>query len=108
MLWIFPAGKIRRLRSGANPRSWVPEASALTTKPLEHRSRSVAGTYFFTAGRQLIFYAGIISLNPPVTRRTQMAVYPQFTSPYRNQKLPPKVVILFGNSPHSLALSLAF
>jgi hypothetical protein len=24
MLWIFPAGKIRRLRSGANPRSWVP------------------------------------------------------------------------------------
>jgi hypothetical protein len=33
MLWIFPAGKIRRLRSGANPRSWVPEASMLTTRP---------------------------------------------------------------------------
>jgi hypothetical protein len=33
MLWIFPAGKIRRLRSGANPRSWVPEASMLTRRP---------------------------------------------------------------------------
>jgi hypothetical protein len=33
MLWIFPAGKIRRLRSGANPRSWVPEASTQTTRP---------------------------------------------------------------------------
>jgi hypothetical protein len=30
---IFPAGKIRRLRSGANPRSWVPEASMQTPKP---------------------------------------------------------------------------
>jgi hypothetical protein len=33
MLWILPARKIRRLRSGANPRSWVPEASMLTTRP---------------------------------------------------------------------------
>jgi hypothetical protein len=33
MLWIFPAGKIRRLRSGANPRSWVPEASMQTPRP---------------------------------------------------------------------------
>jgi hypothetical protein len=33
MLWIFPAGKIRRLRSRANPRSWVPEASMLTSRP---------------------------------------------------------------------------
>jgi hypothetical protein len=33
MLWIFPAGKIRRLWSGANPRSWVPEASMPTTRP---------------------------------------------------------------------------
>jgi hypothetical protein len=30
MLWIF---KIRRLRSGANPRSWVPEASMQTPRP---------------------------------------------------------------------------
>jgi hypothetical protein len=30
---FFPAGKIRRLRSGANPRSWVPEAGMLTTRP---------------------------------------------------------------------------
>jgi hypothetical protein len=36
MLWIFPAEKIRRLRSGANPRSWVtwvPEASMQTPRP---------------------------------------------------------------------------
>jgi hypothetical protein len=33
MLWIFPAGKIRRLQSGANARSWVPEASMLTPRP---------------------------------------------------------------------------
>jgi hypothetical protein len=43
MLWIFPAGKIRRLRSGANLRTWVPEASMLTTrpsKPLDSKPRS--------------------------------------------------------------------
>jgi hypothetical protein len=33
MLWIFPAGKIRRLRSEANPRYWVTEASMLTFRP---------------------------------------------------------------------------
>jgi hypothetical protein len=33
MLWIFPAGKIRRLQSGANSRSWVPEAGMLTPRP---------------------------------------------------------------------------
>ena len=32
----FFALKIRRLRSGANPRAWVPKASTL---PLDHRSR---------------------------------------------------------------------
>jgi len=32
----FFALKIRRLRPGANPRSWVPKASTL---PLDHRSR---------------------------------------------------------------------
>jgi hypothetical protein len=31
--WGFFARKIRRLRPGANPRSWVPEASILTTRP---------------------------------------------------------------------------
>jgi hypothetical protein len=29
----FVARKIRRLRPGLNPRSWVPEASMLTTRP---------------------------------------------------------------------------
>ena len=33
MLWIFFARKIRRLWPGSNPRSWVPEASMLTTRP---------------------------------------------------------------------------
>jgi hypothetical protein len=29
----FSSRKNRRLRSGANPRSWVPEASMLNTRP---------------------------------------------------------------------------
>jgi hypothetical protein len=33
MLWIFLAQKIWPLRSGLNPRSWVTEASMLTTRP---------------------------------------------------------------------------
>jgi hypothetical protein len=33
MLRNFYARKIRRLRLGVNPRSWVPEASMLTTRP---------------------------------------------------------------------------
>ena len=32
----FFARKIRRLRPGSNPRSWVPEASMLTTRPPEY------------------------------------------------------------------------
>jgi hypothetical protein len=35
-LRIFFALKIRRLRPGSNPRTWVPKASTL---PLNHRSR---------------------------------------------------------------------
>jgi hypothetical protein len=33
MLGIFSPRKIRRLRPGLNPRTWVPEASMLTTRP---------------------------------------------------------------------------
>jgi hypothetical protein len=40
MLWIFPAGKIRRLRSGANPQSWVLEASTQTPRPPKPLNRS--------------------------------------------------------------------
>jgi hypothetical protein len=36
---FFPVWKIRRLRSGANPRSWVPEARMLTTRPPKPRSQ---------------------------------------------------------------------
>jgi hypothetical protein len=32
MLWIFSTVKIRRLRSGANSRPWVPEGSMLTPR----------------------------------------------------------------------------
>jgi hypothetical protein len=33
VLKIFPPLKIRRLRPGLNPRTWVPEASTLTPRP---------------------------------------------------------------------------
>jgi hypothetical protein len=33
MLGIFVARKIRPLQPGLNPRTWVPEASMLTTRP---------------------------------------------------------------------------
>ena len=36
VLKIFSSLKIQRLRSGLNPRTWVPKASTL---PLDHRSR---------------------------------------------------------------------
>jgi hypothetical protein len=54
MPWIFPTGKIRRLQSGANPRSWVPEASMLTTrppKPLVHGNCKVTVVHTATAVR---------------------------------------------------------
>jgi hypothetical protein len=35
MLWIFFARKIRRLQPSLNPRTRVPEASMLTTRPLK-------------------------------------------------------------------------
>jgi hypothetical protein len=35
MLRIFLARKIRRFQPGMNPRTWVPEASMLTTRPLK-------------------------------------------------------------------------
>jgi hypothetical protein len=37
----FFARKIRRLRPGFNPRSWIPEASMLTTRPPKPLSNSV-------------------------------------------------------------------
>jgi hypothetical protein len=38
VLRIFSPWKIRRLRPGLNPRTWVPKASTL---PLDHRSRLI-------------------------------------------------------------------
>jgi hypothetical protein len=35
MLRIFVSRKIRRVQPGLNPRTWVPEASMLTTRPLK-------------------------------------------------------------------------
>jgi hypothetical protein len=40
VLWILPLWKIRRLRSGANPRSWVPEASTQTPRPPKPLNRT--------------------------------------------------------------------
>ena len=45
VLRIFFALKIRRLRPGVNPRTWVPKASTL---PLDHRSRFYIRTYTAT------------------------------------------------------------
>jgi len=42
VLWIFSTLKIRRLRPGLNPRTWVPKARTL---PLDHRSRYI---YIYT------------------------------------------------------------
>jgi hypothetical protein len=42
VLKIFSARKVRRLRPGLNPRTWVPKASTL---PLDHRSRLRGWTY---------------------------------------------------------------
>ena len=41
-LRIFFALRIRRLRPGANPRTWLPKASTL---PLDHRSRWTLGLH---------------------------------------------------------------
>ena len=51
VLSIFLPWKIRRLRRGLNPRTWVPKASTL---PLDHRSRyrhtlRICNTYCFAA-----------------------------------------------------------
>jgi hypothetical protein len=45
VLRIFFALKIRRLRRGTNPRTFVPKASTL---PLDHRSRSPDINYLLT------------------------------------------------------------
>jgi hypothetical protein len=41
---FFRPKKIRRLRPGANPRSWVPEASMLTTRPPKPLNRPSQNT----------------------------------------------------------------
>jgi len=43
VLRIFSPKKIRRLRPGANPRTWIPKASTL---PLDHRSHFIFGKFF--------------------------------------------------------------
>jgi hypothetical protein len=48
----FFALKIRRLRPGANPRTWVPKASAL---PVDHRSRQRDPYFIFILKEKLIF-----------------------------------------------------
>jgi hypothetical protein len=58
MLWIFPAGKIRRLRSGANPRSWVPEASMQTPRPPKPLIRSPDRS----ARSQSVFFGSLFNL----------------------------------------------
>jgi hypothetical protein len=79
MLWILPVGKIRRLRSGANPRSWVPEASMLTTitpKPLvmyvivPYNKVLFYVLYFFTSQSEVDF--GIVYVFIAMPRKVEI------------------------------------
>ena len=56
---FFSPWKIRRLRQGLNPRTWVPEASTL---PLDHRRRSphtIRATYMLTPSEQTTDFVSI-------------------------------------------------
>jgi hypothetical protein len=46
MLRMFFARKIRRFQPGLNPRTWVPEASMLTTRPLKPLVKEEVEVYF--------------------------------------------------------------
>jgi hypothetical protein len=61
-LRIFPPLKIRRLRPGLNPRTWVPEASALTPRPPKPRGLSKSDKIIQYAERGGGNWAGINSL----------------------------------------------
>ena len=68
----FSPWKIRRLRPGLNPRTWVPKASTL---PLDHRSRligSLCNTYISVGLRRVTneFWCTKIGLRFNVTYRT--------------------------------------
>jgi hypothetical protein len=72
VLKIFSPLKIRRLRPGLNPRTWVPKASTL---PLDHRSRLYTITLQIMTPSLSIQsatlnpskYASYTSLNPSIT-----------------------------------------
>ena len=73
MLWIFFARKIRRLRPRSNPRSWVPEASMLTTrppKPLRRLKQEI--DWFGLTGRRIKSCMIIPDLTPVRTQRRQL------------------------------------
>jgi hypothetical protein len=48
VLRIFPPLEVRRLRSGLNPRTWVPEASTLTPRPPKPLSDYLNSSVAFT------------------------------------------------------------
>jgi hypothetical protein len=54
MLRIFVARKIRRLQPDLNPRTWVPEASMLTTRPLKMLGTTSTLTTCLTNGEQVL------------------------------------------------------
>jgi hypothetical protein len=58
VLRIFSPLKIRRLRPGLNPRTWVPKASTL---PLDHRwLYAVQNSYFDISRRPFLVRAHVI------------------------------------------------
>jgi hypothetical protein len=94
MLWIFPTGKIRRLRSGANPRSWVPEASMLTTRTPKPLLRWGTGV-FRNFSTNCACTKSVYPLPPRKTFSTRKQV-PQFKTPLSKTELHTLPVLHFN------------
>ena len=78
MLRIFSPLKIRRLRPGLNPRTWVPKASTL---PLDHRSRYFIYIKHIFFGKNMYIYFNIFILfNYSKIIKGARSVMPDFTS----------------------------
>ena len=77
VLRIFFAPKIRRLRPGLNPRTWVPKASTL---PLDHRTRSqYVLLSFLYASYSPFYFPLLISSFPPTIPFRSFLCYPPST-----------------------------
>jgi hypothetical protein len=105
----FFARKIRWLRPGLNPQTWVPEASMLTTRPEEAtyivptcvNNNLTLPTTRVTAPKTVIYLATYVFLN--VT--DQVSCQPIHSNIYnRNSEINPLVPELFFKFLHTLYL----